>query len=239
MQCLPCRKRNCTTGRTAIRNGVIPLDYKVLIAITSCHKHRPWQQSQRDTWLKDVEGMDYRFFLGRPIADAAPDEVFLDVADGYNDLLYKTQGLLRWALERDYDYLYKTDVDTLVIPSRLIHSGFEQHDYTGSINHAGKPYGILDFASGGSGYWLSRKVMEWVVNAKSYTGSAEDVFVAEVCRENGVLLHSDLRYKYHPGLTFDKDTISFHISSTNGWPGDAGTLTYTPEQMYTVYERSK
>src|SRR5271157_5114842 len=145
------------------------MEPRVLVAITSCHMHRAWQSAQRDTWLPEL-GCDYRFFLGNPVADAAQDEVFLNCPDDYHSLYHKTQGLVRWALERGYDYLYKCDVDTLVCPKNLLSSGFEQWDYTGGRNG--------HFASGGSGYWLSRKAMELVANSINRDGATEDVFIA-------------------------------------------------------------
>jgi len=205
------------------------MDSKVLVAITSCHPHRSWQQSQRDTWLPEL-GCDYRYFLGNPEAEAAPDEVFLNVPDDYHSLFHKTVGLVRWALVRGYDYVYKCDVDTLVNPSNLLSSGFEQHDYIGGLNG--------HFASGGSGYWLSHKAMEIVAVSTIKDGSTEDVYVADlVWREHGLELHADERYAYYPGTELTKDTISYHISSCNGWPGEVAP--YEPSMMHAAHERLK
>ena len=206
------------------------MESKALVAITSCHKHRAWQSAQRETWLPELR-CDYRFFLGNPPGvDAEQDEVFLNCPDDYSSLFYKTQGLVRWAVVRGYDYLYKCDVDTLVNPSNLLSSGFEKYDYSGGRNG--------HFASGGSGYWLSRKAMEIVANSENKEGATEDVFIADlVWRKYGLVLHEDKRYMYYPGCRIGTDTISFHISSCNGWPGDVPS--YGPEQMYTRYQEMK
>jgi hypothetical protein len=39
---------------------------KVLIAIHGAHSQPEAMQAQRDTWLKDLKGADYKYFLGQP-----------------------------------------------------------------------------------------------------------------------------------------------------------------------------
>jgi hypothetical protein len=202
---------------------------RILIAITSCHAHRPLQQAQRETWIADIpaEAADYKFFLGSPvIEDSAPDEIFLlPVPDDYLGLIYKTCGLVQWAIGRGYDFLFKCDHDTLVNPRLLLASDFAQHDYVGGLN--------APFASGGSGYWLSRRAMNIVAIASPRSG-AEDVFVADLMQRNEIPLHDDHRYKFQPGSTIDRDTITYHLgaSSRLGRP-------YEAAQMYEAWREMK
>ena len=80
--------------------------------------------------------------------------------------------------------------------------------------------------------------MEIVANSENKDGATEDVFIADlVWRKYGLVLHEDKRYMYYPGCRIGTDTISFHISSCNGWPGDVPS--YGPEQMYTRYQEMK
>ncbi|HEY3704503.1 MAG TPA: hypothetical protein VGL22_05540, partial [Terracidiphilus sp.] len=81
----------------------------------------------RDTWAKDIAAypfVTFRFFYGKPAGGypraALPDEVFLDVPDDYEHLPHKTHGIARWALEHEYDFLYKGDDDTAVYVDRLV-----------------------------------------------------------------------------------------------------------------------
>ena len=201
---------------------------RALIAILSCHRDRPWQQAQRDTWIKDIPvGTDYVFCLGQPNFSTSPDEVFLDVPDDSNGLPYKTRAMANWALTRGYDFVFKCDIDNFVVPGLMLTSDFAQHDFTGGRNQY--------FASGGAGYWLSRKAMHIVgVSDPSGYGPAEDVFVAKALSANGVELHADPRYKFSPGDVFDATTITYHLSSVRGW-----TAKYAPEMMYQTYAQAR
>src|SRR5208282_4893580 len=150
---------------------------RVLVAILSCHRDRAIQQAQRDTWLKDLKGVDYRFFLGKPTDQPAGDEVFLDVDDGYLGLSHKTRAMCQWAQGLDYDFIHKTDTDTLINPWTFLHSGFEQYDYMGGENADKVPAlgnRTVQFASGGAGYWLSKKAMA-IVASTEIKITAEDV----------------------------------------------------------------
>ena len=199
---------------------------KTLIAITSCARDREKQQAQRDTWIKDIPaGVDYRFFLGQGNADAKDDEVFLDVPDTYVGLTHKTKGLLEWALAQGYDYIYKTDVDTLVHVKNLLDSGFSAHDYMGGLNGID---GVI-FASGGAGYWLSAKAARFIVARKVQDG-CEDVLVAQIMKDNGIGLHEDIRYQWLPGAQLTSNTVSFHLSSTVA-------RVYRAEMMHKYYSK--
>lgn len=203
---------------------------KVLFAITSCHKQRHYQQSQRETWIKDIPRcVDYKFFLGMPnTGDAAEDEVFLGCGDGYYDLTDKTKAICRWALEHGYTFIYKTDTDTLVYPTRLLECGFENWEYTGGKN--------TWFASGGSGYCLSKRAMQLVADDLDNC-DWEDIFVEATMRKHGINLHDDRRFQWQGNATLTRETIAYHISSIRGTGGPDNR--YTPELMHRYYEEGK
>ena len=128
----------------------------------------------RDTWARDVSGADVIFFLGDSRAtdtwQLANDQISLECPDDYNGLPYKTKAICKWAWDRDYTHIFLCDSDTFLMPARLLDSGFENFDYVGHFNGArGIPnaiYGSLySWASGGSGYWLSRRAMEIVADS--------------------------------------------------------------------------
>ena len=208
-----------------------------LIAIMSCHKHRAWQDAQRQTWIKDIPaGPDYRFFLGNPRPESVcADEAFLDVPDDYDSLTHKIKGMIEWALGHGYGNMYKCDIDTLVSPVNLMGSGFERHDYVGRYYYN---YPAPQFASGGSGYCLSERAMRLVVAEPTegypFEMLAEAVFVAWALIGSDILLQDDARYKYAPGSVLDKETISVHLSSTPGWH-----TPYAPEHMFVKYAEFK
>ena len=137
-----------------------------LIAVKSCWREsgNGFNRAVRDTWGKDVKGADVGFFLGRFGLAGREAEIVLDCPDDYNGLPYKTKAICKWVWNHDYTHLFACDTDTFVMPERLLNSGFENYDYVGHFNG---PRGIpnvvygkcYSWASGGSGYWLSRKAM--------------------------------------------------------------------------------
>ena len=189
---------------------------KILIAILSCHKEIGLHNNLRDTWLRQVpKGVDYKFFLGRPGKANAADEVYLDVPDTFSGVSQKTSGMVQWAYEHGYDYLFKCDTDTYVNVLRLLASGFEQYDYSGrryppsndfkihvdgsrTATDWGNRLGNRSEAYGGPGYWLSRKAMKFIVdnkNSQEYLGSSEDWWVGAILRRCDITTHNDLRYQ--------------------------------------------
>lgn len=204
---------------------------KVLVALPSCYALRHLQQVVRDTWLKDLSGADYKFFLGRRegIHDCSvrvsEDEVFVDALDDLQSLTIKMQAVYTWTLYEGYDFVFKCDLDTLVRPSLLLTSGFENHDYSGGQNGF--------FASGGAGYWTSRKARELSVSDARDQRSAEDVHTAQAVIDNGLKFHADPRYKFIPGAILTTDTISYHLSSVKGWSGK-----YDQQMMRDAYTLS-
>lgn len=185
---------------------------RILIAIHGSHSQPEQMQAQRDTWLKDLVGMaDYKFFLGHPASDAE-DVVSLDMADGPIWLTSqrngprtlvlnrKTEGLVKYAYEQGYDFVFKCDDDTFAWPHRLLLSEFEKYDYSGFVDrHYAKDIGFYQWAQGGSGYWLSRKAMAVIVEHGLHLVPAEDFAVGQILARNGIHPHHDARYV--PGTT--------------------------------------
>ena len=197
---------------------------KTLIAILSCHALRGYEQSLRDTWIKEIpEGVDHRFFLGLPNLDYMfSDEVFLSVGDTLQDLTHKVVAVCAWASAQGYDYLLKCDLDTLVRPIGLLQSDFKSWDWMGGQNSF--------FASGGAGYTLSRRAMRAVVEHPVEPGPAEDVNTAHALLAQGITLHHDPRFVFAPGAVLSSNTITYHLSSVKGWSAKA-----TVEEMYQAY----
>jgi hypothetical protein len=207
---------------------------RMLVAIMSCHKDRLFQQAQRDTWLKEAKSADYKFFLGSPspsFQDA--DEVFLDVDDSYQALSEKTQAMCQWAVDHDYDCMFKCDVDTLVNPRLATYKG--EHYMGGEnadVNVPGFAPNRVEFCSGGAGYWLSRKSLTIVSNAANIRTQAEDVFVADALLQHGIRPTFHPGYRWRPGAVIDKDMVTLHLSS-------ALQKKYEPSQMYQAYRWMK
>lgn len=179
---------------------------KVLLAVMTCHSMKARADICRATWAKPVEGIDLKFFLGRrperkPISPPGwhqwlpgADEVALDCDDDYFHLPLKVQEAVKWALENGYDFMAKTDDDVYARPERAA-TAFP----TGlGVHYAGRTRG----PSGGkrapynSGffYWLDRKAMEAVAQAKWDGDFAEDRWVGNVLLDRGIQASPDYRY---------------------------------------------
>ncbi len=140
---------------------------KCLIAIISCESYRVNGNNQalRDTWLPDVAkepGLHYKIFMGQGSKPDKEDEVFLDVPDDYQHISYKGREIHKYALDNDYDFVYKCYPDTYLCPSRLMRSDFQNYDYVG--NFACKLKSGQQYCTGGTGYWLSRKAYSLLID---------------------------------------------------------------------------
>jgi hypothetical protein len=174
---------------------------KLLIAILACNFRAHHLQACRETWIPDVKARcDYKFFFGRGDHVAQPDEVILDCDDAYRGLACKVQEVCKWALARGYEYVFKVDDDTYVRPERVMHSGFEKYDYVGRLTGPTDEYHKVRYARGGTGYYLSRKVMQVLADApkpnpdipKDY---AEDSWVGRITLEAGFECIDDPRLR--------------------------------------------
>jgi hypothetical protein len=217
---------------------------KALIAISSCgdFEANGNNQAMRETWLRDLwpyaGTVDYKFFFG--MGQNAPqleDSVILpDVDDGYGFLTYKTRASLRWAHERGYSHILRCFPDTYVRVDRLMACDFASFDYYGDFRSeeggrtdggTGKQMPTLqkaqNYASGGAGYWLSRKAFSLLLNAPvtgiwrdEITTYAEDLWVGNILGRGPELRYfDDVRFCNHGSKFWPRpknDTITAHMS---------------------------
>lgn len=184
-----------------------------LLASKSCQRDagNGLNQTIRDTWGKDVQGADLKFFVGRGAIPLKDDEVKLDCADDYESLPHKTKAICKWMLERDYGFIFLCDTDTYVRPDRLLASGFEQYDFMGSFNGPiGVPNAMQEkywaWCSGGNGYWLSRRAAELVADAQSDGDWAEDRITGQIL---GPYIHrGELKAFSHDGYEYARSAGS-------------------------------
>ena len=201
---------------------------KVLIAVSSCERDmlNGNNEAMRETWLPKLAGLaDYKFFVGRNEVDLREDTIRLDVPDDYRSLPFKTRESLRWALAQGYDYIFRAFTDTCCHPGRLVTS-FTGQDYYGHFagGYSTEPdeQGHYAYASGGPGYWLSRRACQIVVDAHPHHW-AEDVVIGDLMGRNSIQGTHEPRFFFkwnrpHP------DTISVHLSRATNY--------YRPEWMY-------
>ncbi len=236
---------------------------KFLVAISSCYdfEKNGNNDALRETWLPDLAkfDVDYKFFFG--VGQGAESVRLKDdciclpsVEDDYGHLTYKTRASLGWAHLRDYDFVFRCFPDTYVRVNRLMKCGFEQHDYHGDFRGDAN-YNMLEngraqnYASGGPGYWLSKRAYTLLVNfpvlgvwKDNLTPYVEDLWVGNGLGRTfiGQLPPMDPPLKYfddtkrfiNRGSKFwptpGNDVISSHLSCPDRYAKEAMYAAHTP-----------
>ena len=156
---------------------------RLLVAILTAHHHsrEKFRRVVQDTWLKKCT-YDHLFVFGNGDHDnAGPNELRLKCNDAYSHMALKCQGLFQYALDHDYEFVYRCCDDTFAFPERFHTAGLDAVDYAGNIipqractSPFYGPWGD-GYMHGGCGTWLSKTAMLRLVDAPwySFTGSYE------------------------------------------------------------------
>ncbi len=217
---------------------------RTLIAVSSCERdaQNGNNAAMRQTWIREmpqVEGFEYRVFLGHGDRALLPDEVRLDVPDDYLSLPFKTRESSRWALDHGFDYVFRANTDTCINPHRLRASGFTRHHYFGCFPGGYYPepdgQGHHAYASGGPGYFTDRKACEAIVAAypdlkicEKYW--AEDLWVGDVLGFAGIHGQDDPQF-WFKWCVMATGATTVHLSR--------GTGNYNPQWMFECYEQMR
>jgi hypothetical protein len=171
---------------------------KTLIAVVHCRTRQLYMNAIRSTWLPTVpEGKaDVRFFVGRGEHREFPEDVVeLDCDDSYIGLPEKVRAIATWALAHGYDHALKCDDDVVLLPSKLLDSGYNAYDFVGHRNSSKQdpvpPYGFC--------YWLSRRAMQIISTSALPNDGYDEGWVRTKLFEHGIVLHHDPRYFLHFG----------------------------------------
>ena len=219
--------------------------FKLLVAVKSClaDADRGLHQAIENSWMRGFAGKaDVKFFTGDDGRQQVPNQVMLKVDDSYNALPQKTKQICRWMLGKIYSHVLLCDTDTALMPSKVLTCGFESYDYVGKIDRPLSetfPYtattreGKVEFypkcwpwASGGFGYFLSRKAAVIVadVNPISY---AQDLSVGQV-------LGPEIALSNLTGFSIPGGAYSFHYPE-HGESYDSERLSNWLKQMYQAH----
>lgn len=204
---------------------------KILIAISSCEKFEYNHQSMRDTWLAEATslGMDYRFFLERD-ANTKPDAVVTDSDDwGMTDRL---KAKLKWALSRDYDYVFSCFPDTYARPDRMLRCGFDKYDYFGCVyKHPGPS--STPYCQGGAGYLVSHEVMD-IVSKEPFSYLNDDCWLGDVLHGKKIRRGHSVDFRQWDGSPLKDNTIiTSHLSHASNSLG----VPYTAKFMYDEHQK--
>jgi len=175
-----------------------------LLVIYSCKKHEHTRVAwQAKTWPDRLpEGIKYLVMTGDGDNEIDKNGVLrLKVADGYLDLIDKTQALFDWFLrERSEPWLIKCDDDVWLSPSALDKIIANQHFYAGAYGHA--------FA-GGPLYVLHRDTISSFARLRGFVvgnNVAEDVAVGAAAKQARIKMGS-LDFKHVEWYDHTKDDL--------------------------------
>lgn len=167
-----------------------------------------------------------------------PDEVVLHVPDDLVHIAYKAKAAWQWAWDNGYDYVFNCFCDTYIDIEKLMHSGFEEHDFIGMT------YDENRCPQGGAGYWLSRKSLQTLI-ATHVDFWADDGWAGWTLQKSGIHLHHDPRYgQYADGTVPSRqnDIISTHLGPHPYKIMRAlhdGTWLYGPQPLASLYPEEK
>jgi hypothetical protein len=174
---------------------------KTLIAVAGCHQNHLRADAQRQTWMQDVGAVaDVKFFLGTPHSGRpAADEIWLDSSDDYDERKKKVLGIIQWALDHGYDYLWKVDDDVYLRPERLLSQ--PAYDFCRSMRGIGAIYGLT--RSSMVKLTVLPDTLAWLVH--------EDQWVSRRLREVGVLHRNMGGPNAVFCATYNKGTIPYDL----------------------------
>ena len=157
---------------------------RILIIILSAHCFAERRASVRQTWLTRLPpNMTARFVVGDGPKIEEPDVWQVPAGDNYFNQ-DKLRLALRYAVGHGapmFDYLFKCDDDTYLVPERLESAitDVEVHQ----PHYIGRRCGINnDYCHGGAGYLLSRWMVCALCHAPATTEDSEDGWVGLRCR---------------------------------------------------------
>jgi hypothetical protein len=174
---------------------------RTLIAVVSCAAHAEYRKAIRETWLPLVpkDNADVLFFMGRGSTAVCSDEIVLDCDDSYLGLPEKVRAIVQYALKGGWDYVFKCDNDVVLLPSKLLASGYETADFVGHKNSSKEdpvpPYGFL--------YGLSKRSMQIIAEAELPRDNWDEGWVRTKLYAHGIMLRHDPRYTLHFGKKED------------------------------------
>ena len=263
----------------------------LLIGLVGCtaYERNGWNEAVRSTGFSAAQrlGVDSKVFVGdmvrtgpytfskepqgpptmvpvRPF-DIKKDTIVLPCDDSYTGLMWKVREMFKWALERDYEYIWHHYHDTYYSVERLVTSGFENFDVAG-LWAKGNPSSVF----GGPGIFVSRKAAQMYVDdiqeavlgfQQSYDGCPQylrnyvhdsdfhasiltDLWLGMLARSKGMrigtsdtIVHSLDRNEQGPRMS--NRIMSCHLSTVRGNSDiDTAEQRYSPEIMLRMHREN-
>jgi hypothetical protein len=185
---------------------------RIMIGALSCWKYKERRDRCEQTWMREGDTLNGTspgeppqylhtiehtitrsvFLIGSPGLEEPAltgRYLLLPGPSDYRSLPQRTRAFCQWAIAHDdWDYLFKCDDDTYVAMSRLLRYPLTA-DYIGAEWTPG-----VGYASGGAGYFLSRKAVEVVAEHLTRKEGPEDVYVRDALASQGIPFTQDQRF---------------------------------------------
>jgi hypothetical protein len=181
-------------------DGSDEVSFRIIIGALSGRNLADRRERCRNTWFPVARavGMMPLFLLSSPrpngVVMLVGDELFLSCPDEYGTLTQRVQKFCQWAIsKRGWTHLFKCDDDTYVECHRLSEVSLEGVDYLGRDIMFNNP-ALGHYASGGAGYFLSRKAAQIIAAANIPPVGSEDVEVGHALSAAGIHLIDDDRF---------------------------------------------
>jgi len=193
-------------------------NHKIFVAICSCNKEKnvKLRDACRKTWLSDIPtNIEYKFFVGSGYdnIDENADVINLNVDDDYWGLPGKVAAIYKWVEDNiDYDYVFKCDDDTYVVLERLVELTINNHDFIGNEFLYDEK---KKFASGGAGYFISKKIMPKILKEKIGNRGLEDVTFSKLALKHAESFFASGRLHFDNSGMRDDDVITAHWLSVS------------------------
>lgn len=154
---------------------------------------------QKKTWLQDLDStQSYLILRGSDLVSAnlRGDELYLPVAETYDNILLKTILGMRWALENsNFDLMIRTNVSTYFPPSRVTvlteSLNTEINYFGGYVDKCRLPGGergrTTEYVTG-TGLVLSRPTVKILceIDWSDYLGWPDDVAISKALQDKGI-----------------------------------------------------
>jgi hypothetical protein len=156
--------------------------HDLCLLVTTCAANSHKANAQRATWVPTaLHRFDVVFVRGG--SNPLPDELVIEVDDGYDGLPAKVRAAMQWAFHSGYEFVFKLDDDVLIRPDKLYALPFRDFDYYGLPAPDGRRSGFC--------YSLSRRAMQLVASADLNATTQEDAWVNQVLRADPAITVGD------------------------------------------------
>lgn len=170
---------------------------KLLVVINSCHAYRHKRDACRETWIPYLPpGTDHFFFVGEGTTELEPDVLPTPFEDSRGWNPHKAHHAFTHALRYDFDWLFRVDDDTFVVPERIPSLFWDAK----AEMIGGDCMWQWGWSTGGAGLMFKRRLVDAMVQTGVWEGCSDgdDGWACACARKAGAKFYwtPRLRHQY-------------------------------------------